>query len=69
MAAANCSGPSSQPKNCRSWARGTPKRNGRGVPKAEASFHSGLARLYSSRGSSLAVSASNWLASRALAVK
>ena len=29
----------------------------------------GLARLYSSCGSSLAVSASNWLASRAVAVK
>ncbi|MCY1176830.1 hypothetical protein D9M73_171160 [compost metagenome] len=69
MALANSTGPWVQPKYCRSSLRGTPKRNGRGLPKAVASFHSGLARLYSSRESSLAVKASSWLASRALALK
>ena len=67
MVAANSAGLSGQPRN--SGVFGTPKRKAFTWPNAEPSFHSGLARLYSSRGSSLAVSASSRLASAAVAVK
>ena len=67
MVAANSAGLSGQPRN--SSPLGTPKRKVAILPKAKPSFHAGLARLYSSRGSSLAVRARSWLASAAVAVK